>query len=67
MASFCKKIVELRIFTSAGGTRHSIDKLEDMGLIIKKAQKSKGKLISLNSEVGIVQDSITYNIVHGLD
>lgn len=44
MATFCKKIVELRIFTSAGGTRHSLDKLSDMGFIVKKEQKSKGKL-----------------------
>lgn len=65
MASFCKKVVELRILTSAGGTRHALDKLTAMGIIVKKEQQRKGKLISLSPELGIKQTGIiNYRVAH---
>lgn len=65
MANFCKKVVELRILTSAGGTRHALDKLTGMGIVMKKEQQCKGKLISLNPDMGIQQKGvINYRIEH---
>jgi len=65
MADFCKKVVDLRILTSAGGTRHALDKLASMQIVVKKDQQRKGKLISLNPKLGIQQKGvINYRIEH---
>ena len=58
LTEFCKKVVELKIFKSTQSTRNALDKLEDIGLVIKEGTGRKRLYLSPVLNIQAKEESV---------